>query len=64
MRHLHALESNHFNAQFIDTEHVFDVLKIEHDIMDVIPASGSYGVYMVVSPSLHALFYQLCILYM
>ena len=34
MRHLHAPESNHFNAQFSMAEHVLDVFKIEHDIKD------------------------------
>ena len=42
MRHLHAPESNHFNAQFSMEEHVWDVLKIEHDIMDAMPFKSEY----------------------
>ena len=40
MGHLHALESK--NAQFFELEHVLDVLKIEYDIMDVMPFKSEY----------------------
>ena len=42
MRHLYTLESKHFNAKFFEAEHVLDVLKIEHDIMDIMPFNSEY----------------------
>ena len=68
MRHLHAPESNHFNAKFFEAEHVLDVFKIKHDIIDLRPfnsdTSASCGAYMVLSTSLQAILDQLCILCM
>ena len=57
-----------FQCQFFEAEHVLDVLKIEHDIMDVIPFKSEYLPIVwskyVVSPSLHTLLYQLYIICM
>jgi len=48
---------------FFEVEHVLDVFKIERDIKDFRPLSSEYirrcRAYMVLSPSLHALLYQL-----
>ena len=34
MRHLHALEFDHFYVKFFEEEHFLDAFKIEHDISD------------------------------
>ena len=39
---MHALESNHFNVQFFEAEHVMDVSKTEHDISDVNTLKSEY----------------------
>ena len=67
MQHLHAPESDHFYVELFEAEHVMDIFKIEHDIIDTLSfaskISRSYRAQMVLSPSLHALVYQLCILF-
>jgi hypothetical protein len=42
MRHLHALESNHFNTKLLEAEHVLDVFKIEYDIKDLLLLKSEY----------------------
>jgi hypothetical protein len=63
MRHLDAPESNHLNTKLLEEGHVLDVFKIEHDIKENCPlnpnTSGWCGAYIVFSPSIHALLYQL-----
>ena len=36
MQHLHAPESDHFYAELFEAEHVMDLFKIEHDIIDTL----------------------------
>ena len=58
----------HFNAKFFEVEHVLNVFKIKHGIIDLRPfnsdTSASCGAYMVLSTSLQAILDQLCILCM
>ena len=50
MRHLHALESDHFYAELFEAEHVMDVFKIEHDITDTL-RFGSKNIGIVPRPN-------------
>ena len=36
MQHLHAPESDHFYVELLEAEHVTDLFKIKHDIIDTL----------------------------
>ena len=74
MRHLHAPESDHFYINFFEAEHFLDVLiskkcYMQSNMISVIPSvrnlkiSGGYLAQRLVRWSLHALLYQVCILF-
>ena len=49
MQHLHAPESDHFYVELLEAEHVMDLFKIEHDIIDTL-RFGSKNIEIIPEP--------------
>ena len=50
MQHLHAPDFDHFYVELFEAEHVMDLLKIEHDIIDTL-RFGLKNIGIILSPN-------------